>query len=44
MSVTEQPPISAPDRGGKGGRRRPLRTPKGRQIDPIAAAVVFRVG
>src|SRR5580658_6518712 len=38
MSVTEQPPSSTPDQRGKAGRRRPLRTPKGRQIDPQAAA------
>jgi formate dehydrogenase len=41
MSLTEPPPLRAPkdrpseDRGGT-GRRRPPRTPKGRQIDPQA--------
>src|ERR1700729_4020181 len=35
MSVLEQPPQAAPN-AGKGGRRRPPRKPKGRQID-IAA-------
>src|ERR1700676_1698834 len=38
MSVTEQPPTSPPDQRGGTGRRRPARTPKGRQIDPQAAA------
>ena len=36
MSVTEQPPTSAPAQRGRGGRRRPPRTPKGRQVDPQA--------
>ncbi len=35
MSVLEQPPKPAPD-PGRGGRRRPRRTPKGRQVDPQA--------
>jgi formate dehydrogenase len=35
MSVLEQPPQAAPN-AGKGGRRRPPRKPKGRQVD-IAA-------
>jgi NADH:ubiquinone oxidoreductase subunit F (NADH-binding)/NADH:ubiquinone oxidoreductase subunit E len=38
MSVTEQPPTLPPDRRGGTGRRRPPRTPKGRQVDPQAAA------
>jgi NADH:ubiquinone oxidoreductase subunit F (NADH-binding)/NADH:ubiquinone oxidoreductase subunit E len=38
MSVTEQPPTSPPDQRGGTGRRRPARTPKGRQVDPQAAA------
>jgi NADH:ubiquinone oxidoreductase subunit F (NADH-binding)/NADH:ubiquinone oxidoreductase subunit E len=38
MSVTEQPPTSPPAQRGGAGRRRPLRTPKGRQVDPQAAA------
>src|ERR1700754_1863155 len=36
MSLTELPPKTSPgDRGGA-GRRRPLRTPKGRQVDLAA--------
>jgi NADH:ubiquinone oxidoreductase subunit F (NADH-binding)/NADH:ubiquinone oxidoreductase subunit E len=36
MNLTELPPKTSPgDRGGA-GRRRPLRTPKGRQVDPRA--------
>jgi len=38
MSVTEQPPTSPPAQRGGSGRRRPPRTPKGRQVDPQAAA------
>ena len=38
MSSAEPPTALAPDQRGKGGRRRPARTPKGRQIDPQAAA------
>src|SRR5580704_8290909 len=36
MSLTELPPPA--EKTGRGGRRRPPRTPKGRQIDPQAAA------
>jgi formate dehydrogenase beta subunit len=39
MSVTEQLPPKAPTTG-RGGRRRPPRTPKGRQIDPQALVEV----
>ena len=35
MSISEQPPIAASG-PAKGGRRRPPRTPKGRQVDPQA--------
>ncbi|MGC1668792.1 MAG: hypothetical protein WA767_11195, partial [Pseudolabrys sp.] len=35
MSITEQLPPKTPTTGGA-GRRRPPRTPKGRQIDPQA--------
>jgi formate dehydrogenase len=38
MSLTEPPPTLPPDGRGKPGRRRSPRTPKGRQIDPQAAA------
>src|SRR5258707_14516659 len=38
MSVTEQPPTTPPAPRGGAGRRRPARTPKGRQVDPQAAA------
>ena len=38
MSVTEQPPTSPPAQRGGAGRRRSPRTPKGRQVDPQAAA------
>ena len=38
MSSAEPPTALTPDQRGKGGRRRPARTPKGRQIDPQAAA------
>jgi NADH:ubiquinone oxidoreductase subunit F (NADH-binding)/NADH:ubiquinone oxidoreductase subunit E len=38
MSVTEPPPTSPPAQRGGAGRRRPARTPKGRQVDPQAAA------
>jgi formate dehydrogenase len=38
MSVTEPPPTSSPAQRGGAGRRRPPRTPKGRQVDPQAAA------
>jgi formate dehydrogenase beta subunit len=41
MSLTELPPKTSPgDRGGA-GRRRPLRTPKGRQVDPRAREEVL---
>ncbi len=36
MTVTEQPPTSPPAQRGGTGRRRPARTPKGRQVDPQA--------
>ena len=36
MSLTEEPPTSPPDNRGRAGRRRPRRTPKGRQVDPQA--------
>ncbi len=40
MNVTEQPPaLTRGERGGT-GRRRPPRTPKGRQVDPQALAEV----
>jgi formate dehydrogenase beta subunit len=38
MSLTELPPVPPAEKTGRGGRRRPLRTPKGRQVDPQAAA------
>src|SRR5512135_2747675 len=47
MSATGLPPTIASDRrnsdirnGGRGGRRRPPRTPKGRQVDPQALAEI----
>jgi formate dehydrogenase len=40
MSLTDQPPTAPSGEGGRGGRRRPLRTPKGRQVDPQALAEV----
>ena len=36
MSLTELPPTLPPDGRGRPGRRRPPRTPKGRQVDPRA--------
>ena len=36
MNLTEPPPKDPPDDRGKTGRRRPARTPKGRQVDPQA--------
>jgi NADH:ubiquinone oxidoreductase subunit F (NADH-binding)/NADH:ubiquinone oxidoreductase subunit E len=36
MNLTEPPPTLPPDDRGKTGRRRPARTPKGRQVDPGA--------
>jgi formate dehydrogenase len=41
MSVTEQPPTSPPTQRGGTGRRRPARTPKGRQVDPQAREEVL---
>jgi NADH:ubiquinone oxidoreductase subunit F (NADH-binding)/NADH:ubiquinone oxidoreductase subunit E len=41
MSPTEQPPALPPEERGKGGRRRPPRTPKGRQVDPRAMQEVL---
>jgi formate dehydrogenase beta subunit len=38
MSLTELPPKTSPDNSGRPGRRRPQRTPKGRQLDPQAVA------
>ncbi|MGB6534415.1 MAG: NAD(P)H-dependent oxidoreductase subunit E [Xanthobacteraceae bacterium] len=41
MSLTQSPsPASRPRNGGRNGRRRPPRTPKGRQVDPQALAEV----
>ncbi len=36
MSLNEHSPTLPPDRHGRTGRRRPPRTPKGRQVDPRA--------
>jgi len=41
MSVTEPPPTLPPDQRGGTGRRRPPRTPKGRQVDPQALEEVL---
>jgi formate dehydrogenase beta subunit len=38
MSLTELPPGPPTDKAGRAGRRRPPRTPKGRQVDPQAVA------
>jgi len=38
MSLTEPPQTLPPDNSGRIGRRRPARTPKGRQLDPQAVA------
>jgi NADH:ubiquinone oxidoreductase subunit F (NADH-binding)/NADH:ubiquinone oxidoreductase subunit E len=38
MSLTEPPQTLPPDNRGRAGRRRPARTPKGRQLDPQAVA------
>src|SRR6202140_4090330 len=38
MSLTEPPPTAPPEDRVRTGRRRPARTPKGRQVDPQAAA------
>jgi formate dehydrogenase len=40
MSLAEPPPTLPPDQQGRTGRRRPARTPKGRQVDPQALAAV----
>jgi NADH:ubiquinone oxidoreductase subunit F (NADH-binding)/NADH:ubiquinone oxidoreductase subunit E len=36
MTLTEPPQTLSPEHGGRGGRRRAPRTPKGRQVDPRA--------
>jgi NADH:ubiquinone oxidoreductase subunit F (NADH-binding)/NADH:ubiquinone oxidoreductase subunit E len=36
MTLTEPPQTLSPEHGGRGGRRRGPRTPKGRQVDPRA--------
>jgi formate dehydrogenase beta subunit len=36
MNLTEPPPKLPPEDRGRAGRRRPPRTPKGRQVDPLA--------
>src|SRR5437660_7047616 len=36
MTVTEPPQTLSPEKGGRDGRRRGPRTPKGRQIEPAA--------
>jgi formate dehydrogenase len=41
MSLTEPPPTVPPEDRGRAGRRRPARTPKGRQVDPKALAEVL---
>jgi NADH:ubiquinone oxidoreductase subunit F (NADH-binding)/NADH:ubiquinone oxidoreductase subunit E len=41
MTVTEQPPTSPTAQRGGAGRRRPARTPKGRQVDPQALEEVL---
>src|SRR5271170_6283521 len=41
MSVTEEPPASPANQRGGTGRRRPPRTPKGRQVDPKALEEVL---
>src|SRR5580658_6194628 len=41
MNLTEQPPTSSPSQRGGAGRRRPPRTPKGRQVDPKALEEVL---
>jgi formate dehydrogenase beta subunit len=38
MSLTEPPQTLPPDNRGRAARRRPARTPKGRQLDPQAVA------
>src|SRR5262245_66505736 len=39
MSITEQVPPATPS-AGRGGRRRPQHTPKGRQVDPQAVVEI----
>src|SRR5271156_1296926 len=41
MSLTEPPPPLSSDQRGRAGRRRPPRTPKGRQVDPKALEEVL---
>jgi NADH:ubiquinone oxidoreductase subunit F (NADH-binding)/NADH:ubiquinone oxidoreductase subunit E len=41
MTVIEPPPTSPPAQRGGAGRRRPARTPKGRQVDPQALEEVL---
>src|ERR1700685_1255406 len=41
MSLTEPPPPLPPEDLGQTGRRRPKRTPKGRQVDPKASEEVL---
>ena len=41
MSLTEPPPTVPPEDRGRAGRRRPGRTPKGRQVDPKALEEVL---
>jgi NADH:ubiquinone oxidoreductase subunit F (NADH-binding)/NADH:ubiquinone oxidoreductase subunit E len=41
MSLTEPPPTLPPEDLGRKGRRRPGRTPKGRQVDPKALEEVL---
>jgi formate dehydrogenase beta subunit len=41
MSITEPPPTSPPEQRERAGRRRPPRTPKGRQVDPKALEEVL---
>jgi NADH:ubiquinone oxidoreductase subunit F (NADH-binding)/NADH:ubiquinone oxidoreductase subunit E len=41
MSLTEPPPPLPPEDLGRTGRRRPKRTPKGRQVDPKALEEVL---
>ncbi len=43
MSLTEPPPTLPPENLGRTGRRRPPRTPKGRQVDPQALEEVRAV-
>ena len=41
MSLTEPPPTLPPESRGETARRRPRRTPKGRQVDPKALEEVL---